>query len=288
MRAVAGSRIRRGAGGGGGVLRRARGGRAGARPAHRAQRAPRALVRRRASSSIALWSLLLVAAAGAVRARWVLRADRRRSRRRPGNGRWRSAARSSLLLPATAAMGATLPAMERVTRAAGTARGDRIAALYASNTLGAVLGVLASRSGWCPRSGSSRTAAVCVALNLLCARRRRWPCSRRRRRRRRSAPAARAARRARRAACGSPLTGLLGIGYEVLVVRVLSQVTEDTVYTFAMLLAVYLVGSAAGAAALPALARRARQRRRRWATACSPRWPPLACSARRACGPPSD
>jgi spermidine synthase len=32
------------------------------------------------------------------------------------------------------------------------------------------------------------------------------------------------------------------------VVRVLSQVAEDTVYTFAMLLAVYLVGSAAGAA----------------------------------------
>ncbi|HEY3594504.1 MAG TPA: fused MFS/spermidine synthase, partial [Polyangiaceae bacterium] len=36
---------------------------------------------------------------------------------------------------------------------------------------------------------------------------------------------------------------------EVVVVRVLSQVTEDTVYTFALLLAVYLVGSAAGAAA---------------------------------------
>ncbi|HEU0199137.1 MAG TPA: hypothetical protein VFR86_01760 [Burkholderiaceae bacterium] len=45
------------------------------------------------------------------------------------------------------------------------------------------------------------------------------------------------------------LTGLLGIGYEVLVVRVLSQVTENTVYTFALLLAVYLVGTALGAAA---------------------------------------
>src|SRR5947208_313377 len=44
-------------------------------------------------------------------------------------------------------------------------------------------------------------------------------------------------------------TGLLGIGYEVVVVRVLSQVAEDTVYTFALLLAVYLVGTAAGAAA---------------------------------------
>ena len=44
-------------------------------------------------------------------------------------------------------------------------------------------------------------------------------------------------------------TGLLGIGYEVLVVRVLSQVAENTVYTFAILLAVYLVGTALGAAA---------------------------------------
>lgn len=44
-------------------------------------------------------------------------------------------------------------------------------------------------------------------------------------------------------------TGLLGVGYEVVVVRVLSQVTADTVYTFALLLAVYLVGSALGAAA---------------------------------------
>src|SRR5262249_49431136 len=45
-------------------------------------------------------------------------------------------------------------------------------------------------------------------------------------------------------------TGLLGIGYEVLVVRVLSQVAENTVYTFAILLAVYLVGTAIGAALL--------------------------------------
>ena len=46
-------------------------------------------------------------------------------------------------------------------------------------------------------------------------------------------------------------TGLLGIGYEVLVVRVLSQVTEDTVYTFALLLAVYLLFTALGAALHP-------------------------------------
>jgi spermidine synthase len=43
------------------------------------------------------------------------------------------------------------------------------------------------------------------------------------------------------------ITGFLGIGFEILVVRVLSQVTEDTVYTFALLLALYLVGTALGA-----------------------------------------
>src|SRR5262249_14359489 len=62
-------------------------------------------------------------------------------------------------------------------------------------------------------------------------------------------PQVREERGARAVLARLALTGFLGIGYEVLVVRVLSQVTEDTVYTFALLLAVYLVGSAAGAAA---------------------------------------
>src|SRR5262245_16998543 len=44
-----------------------------------------------------------------------------------------------LLMPATAAMGATLPAMERVV-ARMRGRGTGIAALYAGNTFGAVLG----------------------------------------------------------------------------------------------------------------------------------------------------
>src|SRR5262245_2947920 len=147
----------------------------------------------------------------------------------------------ALLAPATTAMGATLPAMERVLD--GLRRqGASIAALYAGNTFGAVLGVLAAAFWLVPEYGLARTAAICAALNLL-------------------------------AAAGSVLlftkidiqdapprpegraalvllaaTGFLGIGYEVLVVRVLSQVAENTVYTFALLLAVYLVGTALGAA----------------------------------------
>ena len=147
-----------------------------------------------------------------------------------------------LLLPATAAMGATLPAMERVV-AQMRRSGTSIAALYAGNTFGAVLGVLVTAFWLVPAFGLACTALMCVVLNLLCA-------------------AAALTLPARAADSASPstgsnargvlvwmaATGLLGIGYEVLVVRVLSEVAENTVYTFAMLLAIYLAGSALGAA----------------------------------------
>ena len=149
-----------------------------------------------------------------------------------------------VLLPATAAMGATLPAMERLTAQSGC-EGQSIAALYASNTFGAVMGVLAAAFWLVPGLGLARTAGLCAALNVFCAVvALKLSCD--------TPPpdpqpTARSAER--RVLALLACTGLLGIGYEVLVVRVLSQVAEDTVYTFAMLLAVYLVGSALGAAA---------------------------------------
>src|SRR5262245_2238942 len=162
-----------------------------------------------------------------------------------------------LLLPATAAMGATLPAMERV-MAQLRRGGSSIAALYAGNTFGAVAGVLAAAFWLVPRFGLLRTAAVCAALNLVCAAAalKLFPESK--------ASPTRA--RAHRVLWLLAATGLLGIGYEVLVVRVLSQIAENTVYTFAMLLAVYLIGTALGAATY----RRASQDRLFWllAVAC--------------------
>ena len=141
----------------------------------------------------------------------------------------------ALLLPATAAMGATLPAMARL----GTAG---VAPLYAANTLGAVIGVLATAFWLIPDWGLMRSAGLCVALNLGCALLAGIAL--------RAGPATKPVP----TASARPLwllaaTGLLGIAYEVLAVRVLSQVAEDTVYTFALLLAVYLAGSAGGAAA---------------------------------------
>jgi spermidine synthase len=151
-----------------------------------------------------------------------------------------------LLLPATAAMGATLPAMERLVHPQKAA-GRSISALYAANTLGAVLGVLASTFWLIPNLGLGWTSVLCAGLNLGCA----ALCVQVFPARAAPEPTASTSERAgsERALFALALTGLLGIGYEVLVVRVLSQVTENTVYTFALLLAVYLVGTALGAAA---------------------------------------
>ncbi len=153
-----------------------------------------------------------------------------------------------VLLPATAAMGATLPAMERVLLRLGE-RETRIAALYASNTAGAVLGVLVTAFWLVPEIGLARSAGVCAVLNVLCAAVALALSGS-------SDPqvvpfgvAARVPANGRNAVALLAATGFLGIGYEVLVVRVLSQVAEDTVYTFALLLAVYLIGTAIGAAA---------------------------------------
>lgn len=181
-----------------------------------------------------------------------------------------------LLLPATAAMGATLPAMERVVahwaaRAASprgaSGTGPAIAALYAANTAGAVAGVLACAFWLLPTLGLARSALVCAALNAACAAaawlgwRDAGPAPARAAGHATdhtashkvdhtvAAKAATAAKPRRRLLALLAATGLLGIGLEVSVVRVLSQVAENTVYTFALLLAVYLVGSALGAAA---------------------------------------
>ncbi|HZF79531.1 MAG TPA: spermidine synthase, partial [Rubrivivax sp.] len=149
-----------------------------------------------------------------------------------------------LLLPATAAMGATLPALRRML-APADASGAWTARLYAANTAGAMGGVLAAAFWLVPGWGLLRTAAVCAALNIVCALlswsffRSHVPPQ----------PASKGTPLPRRLAVQLASTGLLGIGYEVLVVRVLSQVAENTVYTFAMLLAVYLLGTALGAAA---------------------------------------
>ncbi|MEK8025869.1 fused MFS/spermidine synthase [Pseudaquabacterium rugosum] len=154
-----------------------------------------------------------------------------------------------LWLPATVAMGLALPALDRLLGADGR----QVAGLYAANTAGALAGVLLAVGWWMPELGLRQTARCCALLNLACAGLVLWrsragvqvPLPERR-------SAARATARATAPADRALLgllawSGLLGIGVEVLAVRVLSRVAENTLYTWAALLACYLMGTAAGA-----------------------------------------
>lgn len=154
-----------------------------------------------------------------------------------------------VLLPATMAMGATLPAMDRVVAAV---RGNNraVPGLYAVNTLGAVAGTLVSTHVLVPAMGLSGAAITLALLNFACVGIVMMA---------RTSTAAVAAPKAT-VRTPSPMssarvyltllaTGLLGIGYEVLGIRVIGQVMENTVYSFASALAVFLIGTAIGAAA---------------------------------------
>ena len=151
---------------------------------------------------------------------------------------------SIVLLPATMAMGATLPALEAVL-APLLLQGRAVSLVYAANTFGAVLGTLGTTFWIMPAVGLSRTLALCAVVNLACAmamvalvRPGTVPAS----------PHLSARGAGRSNLLSLFLTGLLGIGFEVLAVRTVSQILENTIYTFAALLAVYLLGTALGAA----------------------------------------
>jgi spermidine synthase len=153
-----------------------------------------------------------------------------------------------LLLPATAAMGATLPALTRQLGAT-TERPLPLGPLYAANTAGAVMGVLLTSFVLLPAIGLRAAGLAAGGANLLCAAIA-WRCW--------SSQAVPEAPWAAPAAVSRPdrmralgllmLSGWLGIGYQALCLRVLAQVTENTVYSQAVLLTAFLLGTALGAA----------------------------------------
>ncbi|WP_035654858.1 spermidine synthase, partial [Bradyrhizobium sp. STM 3809] len=148
-----------------------------------------------------------------------------------------------VLLPATVAMGGTLTALERMMAAA---RSDSTvsAGVYGANTAGAVAGTLLSTFVLIPTLGLATTLLALAAVNTACALAAL--------RLGRSADAAAPEPDQRRTTLGLRVTatlfvtGILGIAFEVLVVRLAAQMMQDTVYSFACLLAAYLLGTAAG------------------------------------------
>src|SRR5262249_43283572 len=141
-----------------------------------------------------------------------------------------------VLLPATAAMGGTLAALERMTTIA-QADARVSAGVYGANTAGAVAGTLVSTFLLLPALGLSGTLLCLAGLNIACALGALMlgPGTQ-------DAPSATSD--ARPLAAGNPrliitlfATGLLGIAFEVLIVRLAAQLLQDTIYTFAGLLA---------------------------------------------------
>ena len=148
-----------------------------------------------------------------------------------------------VLLPSTLAMGGTFAAMERWLRGLqGKGVLSSVAAVYASNTAGAVAGTLASALVLMPALGFRHSALVFALVNLCCG------IVAFLRGVRMAVPAFKPGRISTRIAITVFFTGLLGIGYEAAAIRVLSTVLENTIYTFAATLATFLFGTALGAA----------------------------------------
>ena len=167
------------------------------------------------------------------------------------------------LLPATVAMGATLPAMERLASLAKQ-KARLVGGLYAANTAGAVIGTLGSTYWLMPLIGHIGTVKVLALINIAVAALvaiAHWNS--------RVVESSNVEKgdidkktqsqkiivREKHQALSSGYllvllltTGLLGIGYEVLAVRIMSQIVEGTVYSLAALLSVYLIGTTIGAA----------------------------------------
>ena len=159
-----------------------------------------------------------------------------------------------LLLPATTALGATLPAAERfLTRASGK---QTTALLYAANTAGAMTGAISAAFWFMPFLGIAGCLLVFGGVSITCGIAALFLA------RTRENPLPNEIIRTE-----TPLhlsiqlfvSGLLGIGFEVVLIRALSQVLENTVYTFAAVLAVFLAGTALGAAIFHRAQKKGRQ-----------------------------
>ncbi len=141
------------------------------------------------------------------------------------------------LLPATAALGATFPAMTRL-----AANAKKVPFIYGLNTAGAVIGAMSMAYALMPQFGLRNSLIACAGTSILCgllAWRFSSPTQ--------ENPKSEKASLEHRFWVTVFMTGLLGLGYEMAGIRILSHVLENTVFTFACVLAVYLIGTASGA-----------------------------------------
>ncbi len=159
-----------------------------------------------------------------------------------------------LLLPATAAMGATLPAAERLV-ARLQRDGSLLGGVYGANTFGAMVGAVLTTFFIAPQIGHGGTLVVLALMNFICAGALMLGPAKGEAAR----PPVTVDAQGQTGAIGESFarghllgvlfaTGLLGIGYEVVIVRALAQILENTVFSFASVLSAYLLGTSLGAA----------------------------------------
>lgn len=167
----------------------------------------------------------------------------------------------SVLIPSIC-MGGTLPLLAQLVAARAQRLGVRAGGLYAVNTLGAACGALAVPAILLPSVGAGGALAVLASANVLVAAcalafvrtsepQTEEPVASRRALARQKAPPHRGA-----ALALAFLSGGITLALEALATRAFSLVHENSVYSFATVLAVFLGGLAGGAA----LARAALQR----------------------------
>lgn len=149
------------------------------------------------------------------------------------------------LLPATLAMGATLPAMDRFLSRLRH-EGRTLGLVYALNTLGAVAGTLLSAYVLMRALGLSGTILALASLNVVAALLILLGPGQREDVRDSVHEPIEGTPARPQLAFMLFVTGLLGIGYEVLAIRVMARALESTVYSFAGGLSVYLLFTAIG------------------------------------------
>ncbi|MEM7153469.1 MAG: hypothetical protein AAF799_11550 [Myxococcota bacterium] len=172
---------------------------------------------------------------------------------------------AAVLLPGTFCLGATLPALVEARRRAcpDDPDGRGLGRLYAANTVGATFGVLLTVHVLLPLGGVIGGAIILAGLGAgAAAIATRWgrqtslPTAPIETGDDDSGPKVDASKDPDPDVAKEPWillallagTGLAGVGLEVVAVQVLSQVLENTIFTFAHVLAVYLLGTALGAA----------------------------------------
>ncbi|MEN8158821.1 MAG: fused MFS/spermidine synthase, partial [Myxococcota bacterium] len=167
-----------------------------------------------------------------------------------------------VLLVPTTLMGVTLPLLSRALIERPGAVGRGAGALYAANTLGAVVGCVAAGFSLIPAFGLRTTCLVAATLNFVIAgfaiaAGRRLAVS----------PSPRVAATERRpiplatklAVAAFGVSGFTAMGYEVLWTRALEHYTHNSVYAYSAMLATFLLGLGGGSAVMARWADRVRQ-----------------------------